>query len=444
MLFTMKSNLIHLFLVAFVLLSRTGAYGNNLPVLSNIRSTYVSCDSVLLLTYDVADSDNQFLTISIQLFNEAGKKIPAHFYQYSGDVGFQVAQGTQKKIEIRFLRLSGNECDKFKIKIIVDDNFISSPDDIINGISKKELTNNLHWISGIRDRHSVQGISKLKWVRDSLVKFLTALDYQVYLQDTVVEGKFCRNIIAEKKGLLSEDSVFVLCAHYDAVAGSPGADDNASGVAGLLEIAKTLSSFKFAKTIRLIAFDMEEEAALGSRIYCSRLAGDTNEHIIGVINFDMIGYFSNEVASQQVVEDFAELFPVAYKQLSVDGFRGNFILAVSNELSANCAERFERLAKKYVLGLNVIHIIAKGKLKDVAGLGNGDHGSFWKYNYPALYIGDGTFTRNTDYHSPGDIPENINYDFMTNVVRATALTIADFCIFKNGDALTVGFLGSQK
>lgn len=225
------------------------------------------------------------------------------------------------------------------------------------------------------------------------------------------------NVVLELPGSNGgADEIFVIGAHYDTVFGSPGANDNASGVAALLEIAHVLAQSKRRRTVRLVAFCNEEhpnmEAELmGSYSYaasCKR----KKEKIIGMWSLETIGYFTDAPGSQHYPAPLNKLFPSV----------GNFIAFVGNYESRHWVHesisRFRDVATVPSEG-----IAAPGKFVDID---RSDHWGFWKAGYPALMITDTANFRYPWYHSSQDTHEKVSYENLARVVRGLAQ--AAFCI----------------
>lgn len=223
---------------------------------------------------------------------------------------------------------------------------------------------------------------------------------------TFGDGQY-HNIIAELPGHGKNHEVLIIGAHYDTVWHSPGADDNASGVAAMLEIARLVSGKKYPRTMRFIAFANEEEPfaesdEMGSRVYVRSLAGK-KDSIVAMFSLEMLGYYSDERESQQ--------YPFPLKWIYPD--TGSFIGFVANPGSAvlllNSLHHFRRAATFPVQGLAV----PESLLPDIR---RSDHASFWDAGVPALMITDTANFRNRYYHTIGDTPETLDFDSMTGVV----------------------------
>src|SRR3990172_3936299 len=170
-----------------------------------------------------------------------------------------------------------------------------------------------------------------QYVREELLK----LGFEVNEDPFSWEGKIFRNVGVEKKGRISPDNIFILGAHYDTVPGSPGADDNASGVAVLLEVARALQDFSFDSSVRLVAFCLEEYGFIGSTRYAER-ANREGEKILGMISLEMVGF------THQKQQYPAYLDPKYYPPV------GDFIVIIGNTRSAVLLERVHRSFKAHV------------------------------------------------------------------------------------------------
>jgi Zn-dependent M28 family amino/carboxypeptidase len=225
------------------------------------------------------------------------------------------------------------------------------------------------------------------------------------------------NLIAEQPGTDRANEVLILGGHYDSVGSTPGADDNASAVAGVLEIAHQLSTRRFRRTIRYVAFVNEEPPfyktdQMGSLVYARRCL-ERSDAIVGMINLEMIGYFSDETASQ------GSPFGGLLRRVLPD--RGNFIVICGNltskALLARTAWGFHRSGARFPM-------IPFPSPRKVVGPDMSDHRSFWQCGYPAVMVTDTSFLRNPNYHRMTDLPETLNYPAMTRVVRGVTSSLA--------------------
>ncbi|UCE08885.1 MAG: M20/M25/M40 family metallo-hydrolase [bacterium] len=241
------------------------------------------------------------------------------------------------------------------------------------------------------------------------------LDYQVAVQNYTVESKNVKNLEVESVGTTNPEEIIVIGAHYDTVFGTPGADDNASGVAALLEIASLLSNQKLKRTIRFVAFVNEEPPffmtnQMGSRVYAHRSC-QRKEKIVAMISLESIGYYSKEKGSQQYP------FPLSLYYPKV----GNFIAFVGNIASKELVIQAIAFFREHTAFPS--EGIAAPQW--IPGIGWSDHWSFWEENYPAIMITDTALFRNKHYHSPADTPEKLDYDCTARVVCGLSRMIAN-------------------
>ena len=146
--------------------------------------------------------------------------------------------------------------------------------------------------------------------------------------------------------------------------------------------------------------------------------------VTGVANFEMIGYYTEQPNSQQIPFGFDLLFPNEYAAVIADSSRGNFIINTGDTESSPFNAAYDSLAQIHVPVLKMISILLPNNGTIAPDFRRSDHANFWDINVPALMITDGANFRNTNYHTPTDVLDNLNFTFMSNVVKATVATIA--------------------
>ena len=250
-----------------------------------------------------------------------------------------------------------------------------------------------------------------KFIADELASF----GYQVTKQSFTYKGHSLQNVIAELRGTREPDRILVVGAHYDTVSTTPGADDNASGVAGLLGMARSLAKSPIGRTVRFVAFAFEEPPAyrtrnMGSYHYAKRLH-DRKEQVEGMVCLEMIGYFSDRAGSQHYPLPFMKLrFPRA----------GNYIALVGNRRS----KRFTMETVGAFRGATDLPVITLNAPAIVVGIDFSDHWSFNKFGVPAFMVTDTAFYRNPNYHAPSDLPDTLDYIRMAKVVEGLSAAVA--------------------
>lgn len=238
------------------------------------------------------------------------------------------------------------------------------------------------------------------------------------------------NVIAQISGDLNSNKIFVIGAHFDTVPNSPGADDNASAVAGMLEIARILKDIEPDFSIQFVGFALEEVGLVGSRQYAQSVTAQGYD-LIGMISLEMIGFTSNQPNSQKPFFTIPSCLTVNEEGRTV----GNFIAAIGNNNSVMLLETFHQAAARYVSNLPVITGEVTGNGSCFPHTRRSDHAPFWDEGYSALMITDTANFRNPNYHSPQDTLNTLNWDFARKVTQATLATavissttsVAPFC-----------------
>ncbi|MCZ6478871.1 MAG: M28 family peptidase [candidate division NC10 bacterium] len=250
---------------------------------------------------------------------------------------------------------------------------------------------------------------------DYIEKVLGDSGYQVEMQEYKVEGKPVANLEAERIGTSLAGEIVVVGAHYDSVFGTPGANDNASGVAGLLEIARLLATEELSRTVRFVAFVNEEPpffltGDMGSRVYASR-SRRRGEDIVAMLSIETIGYYSEVSGSQHYPFPFSYFYPTTANFI---GFVGNFS---SRRLVRRAIGTFREHTRFPSEGL--------AAPEWVTGVGWSDHWSFWQEGYPAIMVTDTALFRYDHYHTPQDTPEKLDYARTARVVSGLTRVVAD-------------------
>jgi Zn-dependent M28 family amino/carboxypeptidase len=233
-------------------------------------------------------------------------------------------------------------------------------------------------------------------------------------QPFVVEGHTYRNVVASF-GPETREHV-VVGAHYDACGELPGADDNASGVAGLIELAGLLAGAPLSSRVDLVAFTLEEppsfgSPAMGSAVHAKSLR-EAGARVRAMLALEMIGCFSDEPGSQQ--------FPLPLLRLFYPG-RGNF-LALAGRLVEIGLLRRVRASMRAASPLPVRSIAAP---RGLFGIDLSDNVSYWDQGYPALMVTDTAFFRNERYHTAEDTPDTLDYPRMAEVVPGLFRAVVD-------------------
>ena len=241
------------------------------------------------------------------------------------------------------------------------------------------------------------------------------LGYKPATQEFESGGKIVRNVEAEIPGATHPEEIVIAGAHYDSVIGSPGANDNASGVAALLEIARLLAGQAFPRTVRFVGFANEEPpffqtGEMGSGVY-SRRARAQGENIVAMLSLETIGCYSDQKGSQKYPFPFSLFYPDT----------GNFIGFVGNLASAGLTRRVVASFRRHAAFPSEGAAIPAW----IVGVGWSDHWAFWQQGYPALMVTDTAPFRYEHYHSEEDTPDKVDYERMARVVAGLTHVIAD-------------------
>jgi Zn-dependent M28 family amino/carboxypeptidase len=280
---------------------------------------------------------------------------------------------------------------------------------------RANLTRHLTYLSVTLGDRSICRPGNLKAAEDYVWQNFTAMGYTPRRQGFTSMKEEVANIIA---GDENPGGYYILGAHFDTVAGTPGADDNASGVAVLLEVARLARKLTPPKPWAFIGFTCEEPPAfatpaMGSWVYAQQ-ARRENTRILGMLCLEMVGYYSQAPHSQSL--------PLPL-QLMGYPTTGNFIGLVSDwasrPLMESLAASMKQACRLPAVTLAVPfqgHILPEVRLSD--------HASFWDAGYPAIMLTDTAFMRNPNYHGPGDVMDHLDLSAMTELTLGLANFIA--------------------
>jgi Zn-dependent M28 family amino/carboxypeptidase len=275
------------------------------------------------------------------------------------------------------------------------------------------LRRHVHALAGEIGERNVYRPGALRAAAEYISTQLASLGYAVLPQSYKVDDIECANLEVVIPGSLPTGGIIVVGAHYDTVKGSAGADDNASGVAGLIEIARLLQGTCPARAVKLVAFVNEEApffffGEMGSKVY-AEAARRRGDDIRVMLSLEMLGCYSETPGSQA--------YPPLLRWFYPD--RGNFIGFVSNL-------RSRRALRKVVEAFKMKSNFPAEQLASpafVPGVAWSDQLSFWRVGYPAVMVTDTAFYRYSHYHCASDTPEKLDYDKMAQVVDGLAKAI---------------------
>jgi len=254
--------------------------------------------------------------------------------------------------------------------------------------------------------HNFVKPAELEAAAQYIEKSLAGLGYAVATQRFPSGPLEVRNIEVEVKGSARASEVVIVGAHYDSVLGAPGANDNGSGVAAVIELARLLRRSGPARTLRFVTFVNEEPPfshsdAMGSRHY-TRRARERGENIVAMFSLETIGYYSEAPGSQRYPFPLGFFFPST----------GNFVAFVSN-LSSRALLHEALASFRRHAGFPSEGVAAPAF---IPGVDWSDHWSFWQEGWPALMVTDTAPYRYPHYHSGEDTPDKVDYERLARVV----------------------------
>lgn len=288
---------------------------------------------------------------------------------------------------------------------------LESPQTLADCVDAEAYKEDLQFVADLR----VPGTPHWQAVQDLCADRLSEYGYEVALQDYGSGVNVVGRRLGKKPGQV------VVGAHYDHIEGCHGADDNASGVAATLEIARLLALPVFEQTVLIGCWDEEERGLIGSEAYVAAAQAGKDEILINY-NFDMIGFRSDDVNTQTVPEGFSLVFSKEYKEIEANEFRGDFIAAVASSLAHDRALEYQAAAERVGLKIAVLELPAGTEnTATFDDLRRSDHASFWAAGYPAVFLTDTGEFRNSHYHCMGGPDEvaDLDLDFAVGVTKAT-------------------------
>ncbi|MBM4301981.1 MAG: M28 family peptidase [Deltaproteobacteria bacterium] len=282
-------------------------------------------------------------------------------------------------------------------------------------VIRANLTRHLTYLSVTLGDRSICRPENLKAAEDYVTENFAAMGYAPRRQSFTYMREKVSNIIA---GDENPGGYYILGAHFDTVAGTPGADDNASGVAVLLEVARLAQNLTPPRPWAFIGFTCEEPPAfftpdMGSRVYAKK-ARQQKANILGMLCLEMVGYYSQTPHSQSL--------PLPLRLMGYPT-TGNFIGLVSDRRSRPLMVRLEAAIKggcrlpAVTLAVPLGgHILPEVRLSD--------HANFWDEGYPAVMLTDTAFMRNPNYHGEGDVMDLLDLTAMTELTLGLANFVA--------------------
>jgi Zn-dependent M28 family amino/carboxypeptidase len=282
---------------------------------------------------------------------------------------------------------------------------------------EKELRRDVAMLAGeIGERNVPDHPKQLSRAARYIEAQLASAGYALQRQSFDASGCLCSNIEVEITGRTKPKEIVVIGAHYDTREGTPGADDNSSGIAGLLALARRFARHKTDRTLRFVAFVNEEPPyfhtdKMGSRVYAKRCRS-LQENVVAMMSLEMLGYYDDASGSQSYPTPFSWLYP---SQGNFIGFIGNVESRELVRQAIGCFRRNEQFPSE---GAAPAEWLAPG-------IGLSDQWSFWQEGYPALMVTDTARYRNPHYHQASDTLDTLDFDRMARVVRGVESAVAE-------------------
>lgn len=417
-----------LLLPSLLIISQLAASQNNPPILSNVQVSLLNANT-LSISYDLADAESDPVTVSLRAGASGANVLDFTTDNSTGDVGAGISPGTGKQITWDFSAYSGTAMDEFRLMLVADDLHPVDIQQLVDMVDSARLISDLSFIEGVR--HRTAGAAHLQETKDFLTSQYLDHGLQTYTQDFTYGNYNAQNIIGRQPGTGTTGDTYIVGGHFDTVADAPGADDNGSAVVGVLEAMRVLTQYPTKKALKFINFDLEEVGLVGSNRYVSNGIGN-GEVVAGMIDFEMIGYYTEVPNTQSFPFGFNLLFPDAYNEVGSQQNKGNFITNVGRMgNSSPLMQQYKTSSATYVPALRVVNV--ESPVAFPSDLGRSDHAPFWVAGKPAIMLTDGAEFRNPNYHTPGDSLGTINFTFMANVVKGTAATLAELAEVQHAD-----------
>jgi len=275
-------------------------------------------------------------------------------------------------------------------------------------ILRDELHRDVQELAGVIGQRNVWNYAQLTEAVNFIESSLAEVGYKVRRQSYTAEKEICYNLEVEITGSQKPEEIIIIGAHYDSVFGTVGANDNGSGAAAVLSLARRFRDKKVGRTLRFVLFVNEEPPffqteSMGSVVY-AKSCREKNENIVGMLSLETIGYYTDEPKSQQYPFPFSMFYPST----------GNFIGFVSNLSSRHLLKQVIKTFRE-----NCKFPSEGGAVPEfIPGIGWSDHWAFWKQGYPAVMVTDTALFRYPYYHGPQDTPEKIDYERLAMVVSS--------------------------
>ncbi|MDF2460307.1 MAG: Peptidase [Nitrospira sp.] len=294
----------------------------------------------------------------------------------------------------------------------------SLPDSSPSNVSSRQTSILRHLKSLVGERHPHSAPEALVRAAAYLRAQLAGFQWTTTRQSFRALGKSYVNILAIKapagRAAKGRQAPLLIGAHYDTVVASPGADDNASALAVLLDVADQLRYTVVTRPVWLAAFCLEEQGLLGSRAFTRHLK-EIGQPLYGAIVLECVGYVSHESGSQGTPPGIPITVPTV----------GNFLGIVGNDASRDLIAAVERSARSAAPAMPTVALAVPGRGEALPDVRRSDHAAFWDEGYPAVMLTDTANFRNPHYHLPSDTLDTLDLGFIEAVSRTVAASIVE-------------------
>ena len=281
-------------------------------------------------------------------------------------------------------------------------------------IVEKHVKEDVEHLSSLGPRQMLVAPQNLEATARFIEERFSAMGYETVSLPYQCRGQTVRNIEATLPGTDHDSAMLLIGAHYDSVRNTPGANDNASGVAAMLEIARMIKDMHPARTVRFVAFTNEEipffhTRHMGSIVY-ARLMRERGDHILGLINLDVLGYYSHERHSQR--------FPLPFRWFLPD--IGDFVIIYGRTEDTGWIKQ----CVSYFRGNTPFPAQGASVPAWWPGAWSSDHAAFWRSGYPGIHVW--SVARYPEIHSPRDTPDRLDYPDLARVTEGVGRLVEQF------------------
>lgn len=406
---------------------------NRAPEIRNLSAAIDTAGGTVHVQYDLIDPDSYTVEIILRASNDHGHNWLIYTDDAAGDIGPAVRPGKNKRIVWRYNKQLANPMG-FKVKLVADDGGATAYHGLVQQVDSNRIALDISTLQGVR--HYLKGAPGLEIAKRLIDNRCYELNLETRKQRFMLGGYEGHNYAGLSRGQVQEDEKVLVVAHYDTHADSPGANDNASGLAVMLETARILSQQLFRRSIEFVAIDLQKQGGIGVRRFVQKISDHEADHIKAVYNLDNVGIFSAQTGTQALSERQQKMFPQLTQDLDHRDWKGDFLFAISNTKSVPARNNFVEMADAYAPRLFVEGLKTAGKGTEEHLFGSGAYKPFWDRGIPAVLITDGAESRNPNYDSAGDLAKAIDVSGSGDVARALLATLAEDAGWIHGDVKT--------